>query len=162
MTIQDWLETLTYVVTILGFPAAIAVFVYEQRKQRQNEAHELHRMLSQEYDTFLTLALSNADLLLFRNPASAKDLTPEQKERRHILYTILVSLFEKAYIIVYDERMSRDTARLWLSWEDDMRDWCKREDFRAALPELLKGEDSEFSDRIRAIAAEEARGQAGS
>lgn len=158
MTIQGWLETLTYVVTILGFPAAILVFVYEQRKQRQNQANELHRMLSQEYDNFLTLALSNADLLLFRNPASGRDLTPEQKERRYILYSILVSLFEKAYIIVYDERMSKDTARLWLSWEDDMREWCKREDFRAALPELLKGEDNQFGERIRAIAAEEAHG----
>lgn len=29
-----WLEGLSYLVTILGFPAAIIVFVYEERKRR--------------------------------------------------------------------------------------------------------------------------------
>jgi len=36
-----------------------------------------------------------------------------------------------------------------------MRDWCRRPDFRAALPVLLEGEDDEFSERIIAIAKEE-------
>ena len=40
--------------------------------------------------------------------------------------------------------MNKQTKRLWQSWEDYMREWCQREDFRAALPELLRGEDEEF------------------
>jgi hypothetical protein len=152
-----WLEALSYIVTILGFPLAIAVFAYEQRRRRQNEEYELNRMLSQEYDNFLRLALDHADLLLLRKPGIQTDLSDEQKERKHILLTILVSLFEKAYIVVYNEHMTRDTARLWMSWEDSMREWCRREDFRAALPRLLEGEDDEFSEHIRAIAREEER-----
>jgi hypothetical protein len=156
MSLREALEVLSYVVTILGFPTAIVVFLVQERHQRQNEENGLHRMLSEEYDNFLQLMLSNSDLLLFRNTLAEEELTPEQKERRHILYTILVSLFEKAYIIVHSDHMSRDTARLWSSWEDDMREWCNREPFRRSLPTLLKGEDSEFSDYILAIAAEEA------
>ena len=156
MSLRESLEILSYVVTILGFPTAILVFLVQERRQRQNEENGLHRMLSEEYDNFLQLMLSNSDLLLFRNTLAEEELTPEQKERRHILYTILVSLFEKAYIIVHSDHMSRDTARLWSSWEDDMREWCRREPFRRSLPNLLKGEDSEFSDYILAIAAEEA------
>jgi hypothetical protein len=34
-----------------------------------------------------------------------------------------------------------------------MREWCKRKDFHAALPVLLEGEDPEFVDYIRALAA---------
>jgi hypothetical protein len=34
-----------------------------------------------------------------------------------------------------------------------MREWCKREDFCAALPNLLEGEDPDFSAYIRALAA---------
>jgi len=34
-----------------------------------------------------------------------------------------------------------------------MREWCRNEHFRAALPELLEGEDADFQAYIRAIAA---------
>jgi hypothetical protein len=49
--------------------------------------------------------------------------------------------------------MSRQTRRLWSSWEDYMREWCRREDFRADLPELLQGEDPDFQQHIKKIAA---------
>ena len=151
-----WLEALSYIVTILGFPAAIFVFMYEHRRRLANEESELHRNLSEEYDNFLRLVLDNADLLLLRRTSPPPDLTDEQSERREILFRMLVSLFEKAYIILHEERMGRDARRRWLSWEDDMREWCRREDFRAALPELLEGEDDEFSRHIQGIAKAEA------
>lgn len=153
MSLFGMLEAFSYGVTILGFPLAIAVFVFEQRKQRQIEENALHRMLSEEYDGFLKLTLDHSDLLLIRRGAPQPELTEEQRERRHILFSILISLFEKAYIIVHSDNMSRDTARLWSSWEDDMREWCGRDDFSEALPELLEGEDHEFSAHIRTIAA---------
>ena len=153
-----YLEALTYVVTILGFPVAIFVFVYEQRRRLRNEEAELHRHLSEEYDNFLRLGLENADLLLFRSGGETPTFTPEQMERRDILFRMLVSLFEKAYIILHSESMDADATRRWLSWEDDMREWCRREDFRRLLPVLLEGEDDQFSRHIRTIAEAEAPG----
>ena len=58
--------------------------------------------------------------------------------------------------VVYEEDMSKQTRRLWLSWEDYMREWCLRPDFRAALPSLLEGEDEDFQKLIAGIAAKEA------
>ena len=52
--------------------------------------------------------------------------------------------------------MRDETRRLWLSWEDDMREWLRRDDFRSALPKLLVGEDDRFSAHIRRLAEEEA------
>ena len=150
-----FLEALSYVVTILGFPVAIFVFVYEQRRRLRAEESELHRRLSEEYDNFLRLALGNADLLLWRSSDAAATFSDEQRERRDILFRMLVSLFEKAYIILHSDDMDRDATRRWLSWEDDMREWCRRPDFRALLPALLEGEDDAFSAHIRKIAAEE-------
>ena len=49
--------------------------------------------------------------------------------------------------------MDSRQRRRWLSWEDYMRQWCTRGDFRALLPVLLEGEDPEFSTYIRALAA---------
>jgi hypothetical protein len=69
---------------------------------------------------------------------------------------VLVSLFERAFLLVYEPKMDRQTRRLWQSWEDFMREWCKRPEFRELLPELLQGEDEEFAARIRCIAEAEA------
>lgn len=147
-----WLEALSYVVTILGFPTAILVFMYERRRQLVNEENELHRQLSEEYDNFLRLVMDNADLLLLRQSGALPTISEEQLERREIIYRMLVSLFEKAYIILYSENMKRDAKRRWMSWEDDMREWCQKENFRALLPGLLEGEDDAFSRHILAIA----------
>ncbi len=155
------LEILSYLVTILGFPAAIYVFVHEQRRQRAASISETHRQLAEEYDNFLRLALSNADLLLFRDSVDHDAFTEEQRERRDILFRMLVGLFEKAYIILYREGMEDDAKRRWQSWEDDMSEWCRREDFRQQLPALLEGEDDDFSQHILVISERAEKHSAG-
>lgn len=147
-----WLEALSYIVTILGFPVAIAVFIHEERKRRTNEESELHRNLSAEYDNFLRMAMDNADLLLLSRSTPPQPLTQEQRERTEIVFRMLISLFEKAFIILYSDSMNANARRRWLSWEDDMIEWCRREDFRDALPDLLDGEDDAFSSYILEIA----------
>jgi hypothetical protein len=156
MNTLQWFELLSYLVTIIGLPFAIAVFIYEQRRERQNEEEEIYQRLSDEYTNFLKLVLDNADLQLLRPAGGTADLTPEQKERRLAIFGILISLFERAFLLVYEEEMNRQAQRRWLSWEDYMREWCRRADFRAALPELLRGEDEDFARHISRIAVEEA------
>jgi hypothetical protein len=152
----EWLEALSYVVTVVGLPFAIAVFLYEQRRERQGEEEEIYQRLSDEYAAFLKVVLENADLGLMRAKFDETTLTEEQRERRRVLFELLISLFERAYLLVYEEKMKRQTQRLWMSWEDYMRDWCRRRDFRVLLPELLEGEDPDFVEHIKLIAAEEA------
>jgi len=156
MTWFEWVEALSYAVTIIGFPMAILVFIYEQRRERQNEQEEIYQRLSDEYADFLKLVLTNADLQLLRQDGSDRALTEEQRERKLALFNILISLFERSYLLVYEERMDKQTLRLWLSWEDYMREWCRRKDFRELLPDLLKGEDEDFAAHIRGIAEAEA------
>jgi hypothetical protein len=158
LTWVEWAEVLSYVVTIFGFPMAIAVFLYEQRKERRNEQEEIYQRLSDEYASFLRLALDNADLHLLRRGGEGVTLNEEQAERKFTIFNILVSLFERAYILVYDDEMDRQTRRLWQSWEDYMREWCRRPDFRAALKELLRGEDEDFAGHIMKIAEAESQG----
>lgn len=155
MTWLEWFEWLSYVVTIIALPLGIGIFLYEQRKERQNEEGELYQRLSDEYANFLKLVLENADLQLLRQQGQSQSLTDEQKERKLILFGILVSLFERAYILVYEDNMNKQTRRLWLSWEDYMREWCRREDFRTVLEKLLEGEDEDFQKHIRQIVVQE-------
>ena len=156
MTWLQWAEALSYIVTIFGLPMAILVFMYEQRRERQGEEEELYQRLSNEYAGFLKLVLGNPDLLLLRKGAPDQPLTDEQKERKLAIFNILISLFERAFLLVFEEKMDRQTQRLWLSWEDYMREWCRRKDFRDALPELLQGEDEDFRTHIQTIADAEA------
>ncbi len=58
-------------------------------------------------------------------------------------------------MLVYEERMDRQTRRLWLWREDYMREWCGRAEFRAVLPELLERQDAEFRQQIERVSAEE-------
>lgn len=154
MTLEHW-ELLSYIVTVFGLPLAIFSFLHEQRKERENEEEEVYQQLSDAYIDFLKLVIANPDLKL-RSQETTPDLTDEQRERMQAMFEILISLFERAYLLAYEDNMSSKQLRRWRSWEDYMREWCKREDFVAQLPRLLQGEDPDFSDYIRRLAQEEA------
>jgi hypothetical protein len=156
-SILEWAELASYVVTIFGFPLAIYVFLLERHKQRETEEGEIHQRLSDEYNDFLKLVIENADLQLLRRDGAQAQLSAEQQERKFAIFGILVALFERAYILVYEETMDKQHRRLWQSWEDYMGDWCKRRDFRDALPELLQGEDPDFAQHIFRLAGIEER-----
>lgn len=158
MTGMEWLEAASYVVTIVGLPFAIAVYLLDQRRERQNEEEEIFLRLSDEYADFMRLVIDNADLHLL-SPVPKGELNEEQRERKRALFAILVSLFERAYVLVYEEAMSRQQQRLWQSWADYMHEWCQRADFRVALPALLHGEDPGFVATIGRIAEEAANGR---
>jgi hypothetical protein len=114
--------------------------------------------LSDNYQDFLKVALGHPELGLFSSAASPA-LSPEQREKTLIVFNMLISLFERAYLLLYDESMGTKQARRWRSWEDYMREWCRRTDFRSQLPQLLRGEDPEFIRYLQRIAEEE-RGEA--
>ena len=150
-----WIEIVEfsfYLVETFALPFAILVFVIERRKERFVDEEELYQRLSDEYTNFLKLVLDNSDLQLLRRSAPLGQLNEEQMERKLALFGILVSIFERAYILVYEEHMNKQTRRLWSSWEDYMREWCRRADFRHALVELLEGEDPDFRAHIERIA----------
>ena len=148
MNIESW-ELASYVVTVVGLPFAILVFAYERKLEREAEEEEIYQKLSDEYSEIQQLLLQNADLQLFsKSQIDESKISQEQAERRLIIFDLLVSLFERAYILVYEKNMSPQQRRLWASWEDYMQHWCKRQDFREALPELLTGEDKDFTEYI--------------
>jgi hypothetical protein len=149
MDIETW-ELASYVVTVVGLPLAIFVFFFEQRKERDNEEEEVYQLLSDNYQDFLKVALDNPDLHLF-GAQQAPRLDDSQRERRFIIFSMLISLFERAYLLLYETDMTPKQVRRWRSWEDYISEWCQRADFRAALPELLRGEDPEFAAYVQRL-----------
>lgn len=152
MTALDTWELLSYVVTVVGLPMAISVFIFEQRKERDNEEEAVYQLLSDNYQEFLKITLEHPDLRLFASEETTA-LSAEQRERMFIIFSMLISLFERAYLLLYEDNMKEKQLRRWRSWEDYMGEWCNRADFRGALPTLLRGEDPEFADYIQTLAA---------
>ena len=151
--IEFW-ELASYMVTVVGLPVAIGIFLFEQRKERDNEDEEGYQLLSDAYNDFLKVVLANPDLQL-RSASHTPNLTAEQQERKLIIFEMLVALFERAYLVAYAPPTAGAPGRRWNSWEDWMREWCRREDFCRHLPALLRGEDPDFSRYIRDIARQE-------
>ncbi len=154
MSFSDFWQVGANVITVFGLPLAIYTFMLEQRKERDNEDEEVYQLLSDAYIDFLKLVLEHPDLKL-RTQTATPDLTDEQRERMQVLFEILISLFERAYLTAYQDEMTANQRRRWLSWDDFMREWCRREDFRTALPQLLQGEDADFAAYINRISDQE-------
>ena len=153
MSLETW-ELMSYVVTVIGLPLAIAVFLFEQWKERENEEEEVYQLLSDNYQDFLKIALENPDLRLFSDE-TAPSLNDEQTERQLIIFSMLISLFERAYLLLSEDGMSPKQSRRWNSWEDYIREWCQKPHFRSALPRLLRGEDPSFVLYVEQLAASE-------
>lgn len=153
---MEWsnaLEQASYLVTVIGLPFAIWVFMRQERAERENEEEEAYLLLANAYNEFLKVVLANSDLQL-RTTAALENPTPEQRERMQVIFDMLVSLFERAYLVAYKEDMSESERRRWNSWDDYMREWCERDDFFFSLPALLRGEDAGFQAYIQRVAQE--------
>ena len=151
---RDFWEYASFVVTALALPVAIAFFMWEQRKERDNEEEEGYQLLSDAYNDFLKIVLDNPDLHLRTNEPLSNP-TAEQNERMLVIFDMLVSLFERAYLVAWKPRMTATESRRWNSWDDYMREWCRRDNFHASLPLLLRGEDPEFQAYIRRMSEKE-------
>ena len=157
MNRETW-EILSYVVTVVGLPLAILVFLFEQRKERENEEEEVYQLLSDNYQEFLKVALENPDLRLFSD-AERVELTPEQEERQYIIFSMLMSLFERAYLLLHEDDMKERQMRRWNSWEDYILEWCGRPEFRSELPRLLHGEDPDFVRYVEQLVSKQRQGR---
>ena len=151
LDLETW-ELLSYVVTTIGFPAAIVAFLYEQKKERDSDEEEVYQLLSDNYQDFLKIALENPDLRLF-SEGTAPSLNDEQQERQLIIFAMLISLFERAYLLLHEEKMTAKQLRRWNSWEDYILEWCNKPHFRSALPRLLRGEDPSFVRYVEQLVA---------
>ena len=157
MTLMEVFEFASYVVTVVGLPFAVWVFMKQERAERENEEEEAYLLLATAYNDFLKVVLANADLQL-RSSSALEAPTPEQRERMLIIFDMLISMFERAYLVAYKDEMTAQERRRWNSWDDYMREWCARDDFYFSLPQLLRGEDEGFQTYIQRV-AQQVRGQ---
>lgn len=154
MELLEQAELLHYIVTTLALPGALLVFAYEQRQARRNEEQAIYQSLLDQYVQFMTLVFENPDLGLLgpEGPdggAGRANLDDQQLARRRALFDILTTLFERAFTLLRGESANPRMARQWSPWEQLIGEWLDRDDFRSALPDLIRGTDRDFQAYMR-------------
>lgn len=139
MTFLEFMEFLSYVATVVGIPLAILMFLVQEKKERQNEQEEIYDKLMEQYTLIQEKLFEYPELDVHDAPL----VNTEDARRQYILYQMVVSLFERSYILLASES---DPAyqRMWNSWVDYICEWAVRPNFRTALPKLMEGEDKDF------------------
>lgn len=135
----EFMELLSYIATVVGIPLAVGTFILQEKKERQNEQEEIYDKLMGHYAEIQEKLFEYPELDMHNTPS----LDPETQRRQYILYEMLVSLFERSFILLEDEK-APEYQRMWNSWVDYIQSWLAKPNFVAALPALMKGEDPDF------------------
>lgn len=136
----EWMELLSYLATVIGIPLAIMTFIVQEKKERQAEQEEIYDKLMEHYSQIQEKLFEYPELDQHNLPIS----DPEDARRQKILYEMLVSLFERAFILLYGET-DPSYKRMWNSWLDYIEIWSGKPNFREALPTMMRGEDPHFT-----------------
>lgn len=139
LTPLELMELLSYIATVVGIPLAVGTFILQEKKERQNEQEEIYDKLMGHYAEIQEKLFEYPELDMHTAPST----DPETQRRQLILYEMLISLFERSYILLESEK-EPEYQRMWNSWVDYIETWLAKPNFVLALPQLMKGEDPHF------------------
>lgn len=158
--LEFW-EFMSYLVTVLGLPIAILAVWREMRAERLNEQKEIEQRddeiyveLSQQYSGFLETVLAHPELNLMSSSHHQGGFTPQQEQMRMVYFEMLIALFERAFILLFEPGLEGTALRRWHSWVDYMRWWLAKPDFRHYMVGALDGEDPAFTDYMQGLLGE--------
>lgn len=140
----DNLETILKITQLIGIPVAIILYVINKQKERRDKDYGTYDTLDDKYIDYLTLCLEYPDLDVADTPrANTGPLNETQQHCQLIMFSILVSIMERAYLM-YLDRSYRVREQQWAGWEAYIEQWGLRDNFRNALPALASGFDERF------------------
>jgi hypothetical protein len=153
-TITDIFVIMESIAIMLGVPIALWQYRRATEHERQVADHERRDTENSAYDStdqafrdYQKLCMENPKLDIFDVPdKKPKQLTPEEKKKEVIAFTMLFSVFERAHFI-YDNYKSltvSPVSRQWDAWEEYIEGFCKRDNFKQAWKVSGKTFDPKF------------------
>ena len=133
--ISQYLELVTFIITIMGVPAAIFIYLKEQKSQRIEREYGTFDALDQKYIEIQQLCLEYSELDVFDSPyTSPKKLSEEQMKQEEAILLIRISIFERAFLM-YQRTTSKSKKDQWEGWELEVNEWLARDNFRSVWSE---------------------------
>lgn len=149
--LPGYLEVINKLVVILGLPLAYFQFIKAKRKERRDREYGTYNALDEKYLEFQRLCLEHPYLDIYDIPdKDPKDLTEQQKKEELILFTMLFSIFERAYLL-YSDQDSDIKKKQWIGWDLYIKSYCERENFLNAWEVSGSTFDTDFEAYIKDI-----------
>ena len=129
--ISQYLELATFMITIMGVPAALYIYLKEQNDQRSEREYGTFDALDQKYIEIQQLCLEYSELDVFDSPfANPKELSEEQQKQEEAILLIRISIFERAFLM-YQRTTSKSKKDQWQGWEVEIKEWLERDNFKS-------------------------------
>jgi hypothetical protein len=146
---KEQIETIQSLLEAAGLLIAVPLFFYTKLVvERKHLAMETYRNLNNCYMDVLKFMSANIDLDPFET--TNDKLTPVQEQRLGILYSMLIALFERAWLHNKHEGkwMKRQINDAWGGY---IRMWVMRDRFRDYLlgKDVLNNDDPEFTRYLK-------------
>ena len=138
-----------YIALGLTGPVALLGFLNAKKREQHQREEGTIQSLDEKYLNYLKLCLQYPHLDVFDYPqTSPRPLTDLEKKQELILFTILVSLFEMAFLM-YRGHAENVREKQWEGWVQYIEDFGKRANFREAWKNnLCKMFDTDFQQFI--------------
>ena len=142
------LEMLTYIITVLGVPVAIFVYLREQKFQRLEREYGTFDALDEKYIEIQQICLEHPELDVFDTPfKEPKKLSEEQQKQEEAILLIRISIFERAFLM-YQRSQTEGKDTQWQGWNLEIIDWFSRENFRNVWKEHGEYFDQSFFEEF--------------
>lgn len=129
---KDVFELLSYIVVALGVPTGLLQYFRAKKAEQVQREARIYDALYTDYTEFQKLCLQYAYLDVSDHPDPfPAALTPQQEKEEGILFSILFSIFERAYLL-YRDNPTAITAGQWRGWELYIKQYLQRPNFRRA------------------------------
>ena len=130
--LKDWLDVASAVVVAIGVPIGLIRYFFAVRKEQHDREYGTYNALDEKYLSYQKMCMENPALDIFDVPdAAPAALTPAQAKQEVVAFTMLFSIFERAFLMFQDQ--STEIKRnQWAGWESYIQSFCARANFRAA------------------------------
>ncbi|MCB1611957.1 MAG: hypothetical protein R3F18_13790 [Lysobacterales bacterium] len=141
---QDLLNLIVVWLQILGAPIAVSVFVYGKFREIRDREAGTYAALSDKYEAYLQTCLAHSDLPVFDAADSGgTELTTEQNKRMQIVFCLLISMHEQAFLL-YRGTRSAVRKRQWAGWEEYLDQWLSNVHLAELWPCIRSQFDADF------------------
>jgi hypothetical protein len=151
----DWgqyktiLEIISYAIYLVGIPVGLLEALRKQRQRLDIEEQKVYTEVNDKYIDFLKLALEYPHLHVSDfSPADAgTGLPPEQQIQQFIMYDMLTSIFERAFLLYDVDKGAKSDE--WPGWDRWIENYVKKLSYQAYMRKHIQ-ENNCFGDAFQA------------
>jgi hypothetical protein len=152
--IKEWLDVITAVIVVVGVPLGFWKYYRTVQKEQRDREYGTYNALDEKFMEFQRLCLDHPELDTFDvQDMAPKPLSAEQQKKELIAFTMLFSIFERAFLMYQDQSTEIKRAQ-WSGWDSYIKGFCKRANFQSAW----KASGTTFDTRFESYISHELAG----